>query len=322
MRLDSSREALTAAARVDNTALERAASSAPRIAAAVRSRRARNVGSSLASAQGDVARPVAAAATPRDFSAFDLSGRRALVTGSTRGIGLGLARALLDAGAMVVLHGRDAGQVAAIVDRLARETGRIDQLDGIAFDVTDAGAMRDAIDGLEQRLGGIDVLVNNAGIGYSGSLIDVPLDDWNRVISTDLTSCLALAQRVVPGMLERREGKIINICSVFNRLGRDRVGPYAAAKAGLGALTQVMCANWAASGIQVNAIAPGFIATEMTTKLQSDEEFDLWLRKRVPASRWGRVEDLGGIAVFLASHAADFVNGQVIFVDGGLPAVL
>lgn len=156
------------------------------------------------------------ATTQTNLSSFDLTGRRAL----------------LDAGAVVVLHGLDATQVAAVVDRLGAESDRRDQLDGVAFDVNDVDAMRAGVDELEGRLGGIDVLVNNAGMSYSRPLIDVPIDEWNRVVSTNLTSCYSLGQHVVPGMLERGQGKIINICSVFNRLRRDRVGPYATGQGG------------------------------------------------------------------------------------------
>jgi gluconate 5-dehydrogenase len=255
---------------------------------------------------------------------FDLSGRLALVTGSTRGIGAGIARALAAAGATVILHGRDVARVAAAATEmrcLPTRAGR-PRIEGIAFDVTHHDTMRNSIRTLEAQLGGIDILVNNAGINHPADLVDLPLRAWDAVVGTNLTSCFVLAQQVAPGMIERGRGKIINICSVHNRLVRGRVGAYAAAKAGLGGLTQVMCASWAGHGIQANGLAPGFIATEMTTRLRNDRDFDSWLRTRTPAGRWGTPADLGGTAVWLASSASDFVNGQLIFVDGGLTAVV
>jgi gluconate 5-dehydrogenase len=171
-------------------------------------------------------------------------------------------------------------------------------------------------------VGSIDILVNNAGINYPADLLDLAVANWDTILSTNLTSCFLLAQQVAPGMIERGHGKIINICSAHNRLVRGRVGAYVAAKSGLGGLTQVMCASWAAHGIQANGLAPGFIDTDMTAKLRRNPEFDHWIGTRTPAGRWGTPADLGGTAVWLASSASDFVNGQVIFVDGGLTAVM
>ncbi|MEN3362601.1 MAG: gluconate 5-dehydrogenase [Mycobacteriales bacterium] len=255
---------------------------------------------------------------------FDLSGRLALVTGSTRGIGAGIARALAAAGATVVVHGRDADKVAAATEdlrRLPTRAGR-PRVEGIAFDVTAQDAVRASIRALENRVGSIDILVNNAGINYPADLLDLAVANWDTILSTNLTSCFLLAQQVAPGMIERGHGKIINICSAHNRLVRGRVGAYVAAKSGLGGLTQVMCASWAAHGIQANGLAPGFIDTDMTAKLRRNPEFDHWIGTRTPAGRWGTPADLGGTAVWLASSASDFVNGQVIFVDGGLTAVM
>ena len=271
-----------------------------------------------------MANTVHAQAGPQASDPFDLSGRIALVTGSTRGIGAGIAQALSSAGATVIVHGRDHARVAAAVDdlrRLPTRTGRA-LVEGAAFDVTDHDAMRTSIRDLEAQTGGIDILVNNAGTNSPADLVDLPPTTWNTIVSTNLTACFLLAQQLAPGMINRRRGKIINICSVHNRLVRGRVGAYAAAKAGLAALTQVMCASWAASGVQANGLAPGFIETEMTAKLRDDPEFDRWMRTRTPAGRWGTPADLGGTAVWLASSASDFVNGQIIFVDGGITAVL
>jgi gluconate 5-dehydrogenase len=255
---------------------------------------------------------------------FDLTGRTALVTGSTRGIGAGIAHALAAAGATVVVHGRDADQVAAAADHLRQSLSRecLSPITGVAFDVTDYDAARTSIRTVEAQVGGIDILVNNAGVSHPADLAELSLHAWETVLSTNLTSCFVLAQQVAPGMITRGRGKIINICSVHNRLVRGRVAPYAAAKSGLASLTQVMCASWAAYGVQANGLAPGFIETEMTGRLTKDPDFSQWLRNRTPAGRWGTPADLGGTAVWLASSASDFVNGQVIFVDGGMTAVL
>jgi gluconate 5-dehydrogenase len=263
-------------------------------------------------------------AEPAAVDPFDLSGRLALVTGSTRGIGAAIAKALAAAGATVVLHGRHAERVAAAADDLRRIPTRTGppRVEGVDFDVTDHEAMGASIRALEDQLGGIDILVNNAGINHPADLVDLPLQAWDAVMSTNLTSCFLLAQSIAPGMIERGRGKIINICSAHNRLVRSRVAAYAAAKSGLGGLTQVMCASWAAHGVQANGLAPGFIGTEMTARLRNNSEFDQWIRTRTPAGRWGTPADLAGTAVWLASSASDFVNGQVIFVDGGLTAVL
>jgi gluconate 5-dehydrogenase len=258
---------------------------------------------------------------------FDLSDRVALVTGSTRGIGAALAAALADAGATVVVHGRDPERVAAAAAGLRQlparaGRGRRPPVAEIAFDVTDADGLRASIAALEDRLGGVDILVNNAGINHTVDIGEFSLEAWNAVVATNLTSCFLLAQQLAPGMIKRGRGKIINICSVHNRLVRPRVAAYAAAKSGLAGLTQVMCASWAAHGVQANGLAPGFIATEMTTRIRDNPEFSHWLEARTPAGRWGTPADLGGTAVWLASSASDFVNGQVIFVDGGMTAVL
>jgi gluconate 5-dehydrogenase len=167
-----------------------------------------------------------------------------------------------------------------------------------------------------------DILVNNAGIQIRGPLTDIPADDWQRVIATNLTGSFVAGRVIARYMLPRRSGKIINICSVQNHLVRASTGPYAAAKSGLGGLTRAMCAEWAASGLQVNGLAPGYLDTELNASLVADPEFTRWITRRTPAARWGRVEDVVGPAIWLASPAADFVNGQVIYVDGGMTAVI
>jgi gluconate 5-dehydrogenase len=254
-------------------------------------------------------------------SPFDLTGRRALVTGSTRGIGAAMAAGLARAGATVVLHGRDQARVDQARAHLAAEIPGAD-LHTCAFDVADSDAIVAQARRLDAELGGIDVLVNNAGMQLRSPLTEFPLDGWIQVLNVNLTSCFVLAQELARGMLARGHGKIINICSLQTQLVRASTSAYAAAKSGLGSLTRTMCAEWAAGGIQANGLAPGYIGTDLNTVLVEDEEFSAWVRGRTPAGRWGSPEDLAGPAVWLASSASDFVNGQVIYVDGGITAVL
>jgi gluconate 5-dehydrogenase len=246
---------------------------------------------------------------------FDLTGRTALVTGSTRGIGLTLARGLAAAGARVVVNGRDPGTVAAVVAGMpgARE---------LAFDVTDGAAVRAAIDSFEAGEGAIDILVNNAGIQHRAPLHDFPEEAFRRVIDTNLTSVFLVAQAVARHMIVRRRGRIINIGSATTLLARPSIAPYGAAKAGIGGLTRGMAADWARHGLNCNAIAPGYFQTPMNVALTSDPAFNAWIEARTPAGRWGRIEELQGACIFLASEAASFVNGHVLYVDGGITATL
>ncbi len=191
-----------------------------------------------------------------------------------------------------------------------------------AFDVADHAAIVEQGRRLEGELGGIDVLVNNAGIQFRSPLTEFPLEAWNQVLSVNLTSCFVLAQQLAHGMLDRGYGKIINVCSLQTQLVRASTSAYAAAKSGLGSLTRTMCAEWAAGGLQANGLAPGYIGTDLNATLVADEEFSAWVLGRTPARRWGVPADLAGPAVWLASPASDFVNGQVIYVDGGITAVL
>jgi gluconate 5-dehydrogenase len=254
-------------------------------------------------------------------SPFDLTGRRALVTGSTRGIGAAIAAGLARAGATVVLHGRDPARADQSREQLAAEVPGAD-VRSCAFDVADHAAVAEQARRLEGELGGIDVLVNNAGIQFRSPLTEFPLDAWNQVLSVNLTSCFVLGQQLAHGMLDRGHGKIINVCSLQTQLVRASTSAYAAAKSGLGSLTRTMCAEWAAGGIQANGLAPGYIGTDLNATLVADEEFSAWVLGRTPARRWGVAADLAGPAVWLASSASDFVNGQVIYVDGGITAVL
>jgi gluconate 5-dehydrogenase len=238
---------------------------------------------------------------------FDLSGRTALVTGSTRGIGLALAQALAEAGARVAINGRTAEAAGAVATGIERAVAA-------PFDVTDDAAVRRAV----ESLGPVDILVNNAGIALRRALVELELDEWQRLLDVNLTSAFLVSRAVAPGMIERGQGKIVNVCSLMSELARPTTGGYAATKGALKMLTRSMCAEWAQHGIQANGIAPGYFRTDLTEPLQADARFDAWLRGRVPARRWGEPGELGGAVVFLASSASDFVNGQLLFVDGGL----
>jgi gluconate 5-dehydrogenase len=253
-------------------------------------------------------------------SPFDLSGRRALVTGSSRGIGAALAAGLAQAGAEVVLHGRTAGSPDRARDELAARTGA--RLHAVAFDVTDPEAVEAGVRAAEAAAGPLDILVNNAGTMHREPMLDVPFAEWQRVLDTNLTSAFLVGRAAARGMVERGHGKIINVCSVMTWLARPGIAAYAASKGGLGMLTQSMCAEWAGSGVTANALAPGYVVTDLTQPLVDDPEFDAWIRRRTPAGRWGRTEELAGTLVWLAAPASDFVNGQVIAVDGGLTAVM
>jgi gluconate 5-dehydrogenase len=251
-----------------------------------------------------------------NLPSFSLAGRRALVTGSSQGIGLALATALAGAGAQVILNGRDAAKLAAAAAGL-RSAGHA-SIEAISFDVTDEAAVQSSA----SALGAVDILVNNTGIHRRGPLETMPLADWNAVLQTNLTSAFLVTRAAAPGMIARGRGKIINICSLMSDLARPTTGNYAAAKGGLKMLTRAMCAEWAKHNIQVNGIAPGYILTELTAPLAADPKFDAWIKGRTPAGRWGGVADLTGACVFLASPAADFINGQILTVDGGLSAVI
>ena len=250
---------------------------------------------------------------------FDLSGRRALVTGSSQGIGLALAWALAGAGASVVLNGRDEDRLVEAASAL-REAGFT--ADTAAFDVSDRAAVTSVIDQIEAELGAIDVLVNNAGIQRRGKLEDFSEPDWHALVSANLDSVFFVGQAVARYMIGRRQGKIINVCSVQSELGRATIAPYAATKGAVKMLTKGMCADWAQYGLQVNGLGPGYFETALTRSLVDDPAFTEWLCRRTPAGRWGQVEELSGAAIFLASAASDFVNGQVIYVDGGLTSVV
>ena len=246
---------------------------------------------------------------------FKLDGRRALITGSGRGIGLALAYGLARAGAAVVLNDLDEPRTKAAAETMVSE--------GLSaayslFDVTDQAAVVAAVDRLEREAGAIDILINNAGIQRRAPLEHFTAENWDAILRVNLSSVFYVSQAVARHMIARQRGKIINICSVQSQLGRPTIAPYAASKGAVAMFTKGQCVDWAKYGIQINGIAPGYFATEMNKALVEDEEFSRWLCNRTPAGRWGQVDELTGAAIFLASDAASFVNGQVLYVDGGL----
>lgn len=250
---------------------------------------------------------------------FDLTGRTALITGSGQGLGLALARGLAQSGAAVVLNGRTEAKLVAAAAVLRSEGARV----AIApFDVTDGAAAERAVAGIEADFGPLDILINNAGIHQRAPLAEMTEAQWRAVIDTNLTSAFLVARAIAPRMIARGAGKIINIASITSEVSRPTIGNYAAAKGGLKMLTRAMAVEWAKHGIQSNAIAPGYFLTDLNTALVANVEFNAWVCKRTPAGRWGRPEELAGAAVFLASRASDFVNGQMLVVDGGLLAAL
>lgn len=251
---------------------------------------------------------------------FDLTGRTALVTGSTRGIGYALARGLLTAGARVVVHGRDLDRALDAASALSGDTGGVTL--PAAFDVTSASSVGAGVTGIEAEWGTPDILVNNAGMQRRAPVLDFSVADWDELVATNLTSAFLVSQRVGRGMVDRGSGKIVMVGSVQSRLARPGIAPYSATKGGVVMLTRGLCADLGPKGIQANALCPGYIDTELTRALVDDEEFSRWVAGRTPAGRWGRVEDLVGALVFLASDASDFVNGQVLYVDGGMTAVV
>jgi gluconate 5-dehydrogenase len=250
---------------------------------------------------------------------FSLQGFRALISGSGRGLGLRIAEGLAEAGAEVVINDIDSNRAESAAAAL-RAKGYPTHIS--VFDITRPEDVREAIQTLETSAGPIDILVNNAGVHRYGTLLDLEFSKWQEVLDVNLTGAFLVAQSVARGMVARRRGKIVNICSLMSEVGRPTTGNYTAAKGGLKMLTKAMTVEWARSNIQINGIGPGYILSDMTQHLADDPEFDSWVKSRTPAGRWGRPEDLVGAAVFLASPASDFVNGQILYVDGGILAAL
>jgi gluconate 5-dehydrogenase len=250
---------------------------------------------------------------------FNLSGKTALVTGSSQGIGLALAEGLANAGATVILNGRDAKKLTEAKELVA---GKGLNVFGSTFDVTDEAAVAKAVAALEAQHGVPDILINNAGMQFRTALEDYPLEKWRELMRVNVDSAFVVGKAVAKGMIARKSGKIINICSVQSELGRPSIAPYTATKGAIKMLTKGMCADWAKHGIQVNAIGPGYFKTPLNQALVDNPEFSSWLEKRTPAGRWGNVEELVGAAIFLASPASSFVNGHILYVDGGITSVL
>ncbi len=246
---------------------------------------------------------------------FDLTGRRALVTGSSQGIGMALAGGLAEAGAAIVLNGRDGDKLAAAAEALR---GRGATVETLPFDVTDHGAARAAVDGFEAATGPIDILINNAGMQHRGPLEDFPAEAFERLVKVNISGVFNVAQAAARHMIARGTGRIVNIASVQAALARTSIAPYTATKGAVANLTKGMAADWARYGLSCNAIAPGYFETPLNAALMADPAFNDWLCKRTPAGRWGKLDELVGAAVFLSSDAASFVNGHTLFVDGGL----
>ncbi len=252
-------------------------------------------------------------------SIFDLSGRVALVTGSSRGLGRAMAEGLAAAGARIVINGVDAARVEVAVAEV--KAAGFDA-EGAAFDVTREADVVAAFVAFDKRGLAIDILVNNAGIQLRKPMLELSTAEWHKVLDTNLTSAFVVGREAARRMVPRGRGKIINIGSLTSTLARATVAPYTVAKGGIKMLTQAMTAEWAVSGIQANAIGPGYMITDMNQALIDNPSFDAWVKARTPAKRWGRPDELIGTAVFLASPASDYVNGQIIYVDGGMTAVL
>lgn len=250
---------------------------------------------------------------------FDLTGKRALVTGSARGIGFALARGLAGAGAEVIINGRDQNSLDSAASALKAEGATVHQL---GFDVTDADKVVAAINRFEGDTGPIDILINNAGMQFRSPLEDFPFDQFENLMRLNVNGAFYVGQTVAKHMIERKQGKIVNICSVQTALARPSIAPYTASKGALANLTKGMATDWAKHGLQINGLAPGYFKTELTASLVADEQFSTWLSGRTPAGRWGEVDELVGACVFLSSNASSFVNGHILYVDGGITSSL
>ncbi len=251
---------------------------------------------------------------------FSLKGKVALVTGGTYGIGMAMAKALGEAGAIIAFNARSADKVAEAVEEY-KASGI--NAHGYVFDVTDETAVKANIEKIAKEIGTIDILVNNAGIIKRIPAVDMTIEEFKQVIDIDLVGPFIMSKAVAPAMIAKGGGKIINVCSLMSELGRETVSAYAAAKGGLKMLTKNLACEWAEHNIQVNGIGPGYIATPQTAPLRADgHPFNNFIISKTPAARWGTPEDLAGPTVFLASSASDFVNGHILYVDGGILAYI
>ncbi|VXB06006.1 SDR family oxidoreductase [Pseudoclavibacter sp. 8L] len=251
---------------------------------------------------------------------FTLTGKLALITGSSRGLGRSLATALADAGSTIILHGRDTEALATAAAELEERTGRPAHV--VSFDVTDAASVEAGIAALIAEHGVPDILVNNAGLQRRAPFAEFKVEDWDALVAANLSGVFYVSRFLAPAMIERGSGKIVNIGSVQSLLARQTIAPYSATKGGVAQLTKGMAADLARHNVQVNAISPGYFATEMNRALVEDEQFNSWLINRTPAQRWGAFEELAGTLIYLSSDASSFVSGQNIFVDGGMTAVV
>ena len=248
---------------------------------------------------------------------FGLEGRVALVTGSSAGIGAAIAAGLAGAGAEVVVNGRSPEKIAAVVARIAAAGGNAH---GVAFDVTASAEVRAGVARIEEEIGPIGILFNNAGVQRRAPLEDFAEETWRELMRANLDSVFFVGQTVARAMIARKRGRIVNICSVQSELARPGIAPYAASKGAVKMLTKGMAVDWGRFGLRVNGLGPGYFRTELNQALVEDETFSAWLTGRTPLGRWGEVDELVGAAVFLASDASSFVNGHILYVDGGLTA--
>ncbi len=250
---------------------------------------------------------------------FDLTGKRALVTGSGQGIGFELARGLASAGAEIIVNDLDTERLASAATKLRNEAATVHEL---GFDVTDTDQVEASINQFETDIGAIDILVNNAGMQFRAPLEEFPVERFDFMMRLNINSVFYVGQAVAKHMIGRGAGKIINICSVQTALARPSIAPYTASKGAVANMTKGMATDWAKHGLQVNGLAPGYFKTELTSALVADEEFTAWLSTRTPAGRWGDVNELVGACIFLGSGASSFVNGHILYVDGGITCSL
>ncbi|WP_296994861.1 SDR family oxidoreductase [Thalassospira sp. UBA1131] len=250
---------------------------------------------------------------------FSLAGKTALITGSSRGLGRAFAEGLAAAGATVILNGTNADRLSQAQKEMSAKGMNVDTS---LFDVTDEAAIKAAFDRLDAAGVQVDILINNAGIQFRKPMLELDTADWQRVIDTNLTSAFMIGREAAKRMVKRGYGKIVNIGSLTSELARATVAPYTVAKGGIKMLTKAMAAEWAEHGLQANAIGPGYMLTDMNEALTSNPEFDAWVKGRTPARRWGKPEELIGTAIYLCSDASNYVNGQIIYADGGMISVL